>query len=89
MPRSAAFIFSIGEKFRLGGLLLLQDFSIKPFRLPLALSFLASTFRHETVLKETAFAFRLDCFEYSLDGEKRLFACSDRAAKVSPHLDKS
>jgi hypothetical protein len=57
---------------------------------PLALSFFfASTFGHETVLKETAFALRAEGFENCLDREKRLFTCFDRAVEISPHLDES
>jgi hypothetical protein len=54
-----------------------------------AIIFFASTFCHETVLKETALALRAEGFEYCIDREKRLFACFDRAAEISPHLDKS
>jgi hypothetical protein len=49
---------------------------------------LASTFRHETVLEEAAFTLGAEGFEDRIDCEKRLFACFDRAAEVSPHLNK-
>jgi hypothetical protein len=38
--------------------------------------FLASTFSHKTVLKETPFALRAEGFEYRIDREKRLLACN-------------
>jgi hypothetical protein len=41
------------------------------------------------MFKETDFALRGEGFEYSLDREERLFACFDRAAEISPHLNES
>ena len=41
------------------------------------------------MFKETDFALRAKGFESSLDREERLFACLDRAAEISPHLNES
>jgi hypothetical protein len=41
------------------------------------------------MFKETDFALRTKGFECSLDSEERLFACFDRAAEISPHLNES